>query len=83
MSSTMEKTGVSLPQELHDQLQNQQPQAEDGDPPPKAQASRGVRFWGIFACLCILAFLSALDVAIITTALPTVIADIGGATEYI
>lgn len=79
----MEKTGVSLSQELHDQLQNQQSRAEDGDSPSKAQASRGVRFWGIFACLCILAFLSALDVAIITTALPTVIAEIGGATEYI
>ena len=50
-------------------------------PPP--QAGRGFRFWGIFAALCLLAFISALDVAIITTSLPTVTTDIGGATEYI
>ncbi|KAJ8133117.1 hypothetical protein O1611_g505 [Lasiodiplodia mahajangana] len=34
-----------------------------------------VRFWGIFCALCLLAFISALDVAVITTALPTVTAE--------
>jgi MFS family permease len=38
--------------------------------------SHGPRFWGIFVALCLLAFISALDVAIITTALPRVTADI-------
>ncbi|KAL4861663.1 hypothetical protein BDV12DRAFT_207849 [Aspergillus spectabilis] len=42
-----------------------------------------VRFWGIFAALCLLAFISALDVSIITTALPTITTDIGGASQYI
>ncbi|KAI0481795.1 MFS general substrate transporter [Xylaria cf. heliscus] len=40
-------------------------------------------FWGSFSALCILAFISALDVAIITTALPSIIAAVGGATQYI
>jgi MFS family permease len=41
------------------------------------------RFWGTFVGLCLLAFISALDVAIITTALPTIIEEIGGAKQYI
>ncbi|OTB02352.1 hypothetical protein M426DRAFT_74691 [Hypoxylon sp. CI-4A] len=44
---------------------------------------RAVRFWGIFVCLCMLAFISALDVSIITTALPTITDDIGGARQYV
>lgn len=44
---------------------------------------RGLHFWGIFSALCLLAFISALDVSVITTAFPTIIADIGGATEYV
>lgn len=51
--------------------------------PPSRQFQRGVRFWGIFAALCLLAFISALDVAIITTALPTITAQIGGAEDYV
>lgn len=43
----------------------------------------GLRFWGIFVALCLLSFISALDVAIITTALPTIVADIGGAKQYV
>ncbi|CAG8958653.1 hypothetical protein HYFRA_00011494 [Hymenoscyphus fraxineus] len=53
------------------------------DPAPTPPTPRGVRFWGIFACLCVLSFISALDVAVITTALPSVVAEIGGATLYI
>lgn len=45
--------------------------------------TRGPRFWGIFAALCLLSFISALDVAIITTSLPTITEDIGGATQYV
>lgn len=36
-----------------------------------------------FVALCLLAFISALDVATITTALPTITADIGGSTQYV
>ncbi|POR37747.1 Uncharacterized protein TPAR_02065 [Tolypocladium paradoxum] len=42
-----------------------------------------VRFWGIFASLCCLSYISSLDVAIISTALPTITAEIGGARQYL
>ncbi|AEO63064.1 uncharacterized protein THITE_120899 [Thermothielavioides terrestris NRRL 8126] len=56
---------------------------ESGEDRPKEPASHGVRFWGIIAALCLLSFISALDVAIVTTALPTITRQIGGETEYI
>lgn len=42
-----------------------------------------IRFWGTFAALCLLAFISALDVAVITTALPAIIESVGGAAQYV
>jgi hypothetical protein len=42
-----------------------------------------IRFWGIFVAFCLLSFIFALDVAIITTSVSTITADIGGATEYV
>lgn len=42
-----------------------------------------LRFWGVFVALCILSFISGLDVAIIMTALPTITAEIGGAEKYV
>ncbi|KAH9908352.1 MFS general substrate transporter [Xylariomycetidae sp. FL2044] len=50
---------------------------------PNPRATRGARFWGIFAALCLLAFISALDASIISTALPTITAAIGGSTQYV
>ncbi|KAI1879449.1 hypothetical protein JX265_002403 [Neoarthrinium moseri] len=41
------------------------------------------RFWGIFTSLCILAFICAPNAIIISTALPTITAAIGGASHYI
>ncbi|KAI1455401.1 major facilitator superfamily domain-containing protein [Annulohypoxylon moriforme] len=41
------------------------------------------RFWGTFVALCLLSFISALDVAIITTALPDITASVGGASQYV
>jgi len=52
-------------------------------PPPAIPPHRGVKFWGTFACLCLLAFISALDVSVISIALPTITADIGGARKYV
>ncbi|KAF2175387.1 MFS general substrate transporter [Zopfia rhizophila CBS 207.26] len=46
--------------------------------PPTAKTWR---FWGVFVALCLLSFISALDVAIITTALPTITKEIGGETN--
>ncbi|KAK9416523.1 putative Major Facilitator Superfamily protein [Seiridium unicorne] len=50
---------------------------------PLPTRNHSPRFWGIFASLCILAFICALDVIIISTALPTITAVIGGASQYI
>lgn len=60
-----------------------QPTAQPETVVPKAQYNRDWRFWGTFVCLCSLAFLSALDVNIITTALPTITEEIGGARQYV
>jgi MFS family permease len=50
--------------------------------PQRAAPAHTFRFWGISVALCLLSFISALDVAIINTALPTITAEIGGAKEY-
>lgn len=65
--------------------------AQDPESPPTTTTplpattteARSFRFWAIFVALCLLAFISALDVAIITTALPSITADIGGASQYV
>jgi MFS family permease len=57
--------------------------ARQTEHPSQPQKAHPLRFWGIFVALCILAFISALDVAIITTALPTITAEIGGSIEYV
>ncbi|KAI1126146.1 MFS general substrate transporter [Nemania abortiva] len=46
------------------------------------KAPKGVRFWGVIAALSLLSFICALDVAIISTALPAIISAVGGATQY-
>ncbi|KAI1162024.1 major facilitator superfamily domain-containing protein [Nemania serpens] len=47
------------------------------------KSPKSVRFWGIIAALSLLSFICALDVAIITTALPAIISAVGGAKEYV
>ncbi|KAI1123367.1 MFS general substrate transporter [Nemania abortiva] len=69
--------------------------AAESDPTPNLTATdeetlsapvksvKDIRFWGIFASLCLLSFISALDVSIITTALPKITADIGGGQDFV
>ncbi|KAI9644961.1 hypothetical protein NHQ30_006996 [Ciborinia camelliae] len=40
------------------------------------------RVWCIFTVLCLLSFISAVDATIVTTSLPTITRDIGGAEQY-
>ncbi|KAH7303063.1 major facilitator superfamily domain-containing protein [Stachybotrys elegans] len=47
------------------------------------ETQRGIRFWGVFAALCVLAFISALDVSIIATALPRITAEIGSGAQFV
>ncbi|KAF2010893.1 MFS general substrate transporter [Aaosphaeria arxii CBS 175.79] len=77
-----------MPEQLHEQQSQQQystsiPGGTENKPAKPKLGGNANRFWGIFAALCILSFISALDVAIITTALPKITAEIGGATQYV
>jgi MFS family permease len=44
---------------------------------------RKVQQWGTLVCLCMLCFLVSLELAVMGTALPTIISEIGGGVEYI
>jgi hypothetical protein len=52
-------------------------------PTPPPSTRHGPQFWVVIMSLSALSFISALDVMIIATALPSITESIGGATEYI
>ncbi|OTA98520.1 hypothetical protein M426DRAFT_69671 [Hypoxylon sp. CI-4A] len=71
-------------------MESEEPPAENGatsavpdQQPPEKVAGRETRFWIIIASLSLLAFVSALDAMIVTTALPTITNDIGGSKQYV
>ncbi|KAI1654944.1 major facilitator superfamily domain-containing protein [Daldinia decipiens] len=58
------------------------PSNEANHPTSPPRKTHSTRFWITIISLCLLAFVSALDVMIITTALPTIVQDVGGSTQY-
>ncbi|KAI1182829.1 MFS general substrate transporter [Nemania serpens] len=46
-------------------------------------AQHTLAFWLVFVSLCLASFLAALDVTVLTTALPTVTREIGGEDKYV
>ncbi|KAL1946355.1 hypothetical protein VTO73DRAFT_15482 [Trametes versicolor] len=51
---------------------------------PKARTERrGWRFWIIFVALCVSLFLTALDLASVSTALPSIIHDLDGTDSFV
>ena len=58
-------------------------QLDDQSPQKKKKTKRGWRFWAVFACLAITAFLSALEGAIVSTALPTIARSIQASENYL
>ena len=46
-------------------------------------AEHSWRFWHIFAALCLISFISAIDATIVTTALSTITREIGGQDKYV
>lgn len=48
-----------------------------------AKPKRSWRFWAIFASLAVTGLLSAVEGTVTTTALPTIVADLGGGELYI
>lgn len=45
--------------------------------------AHSLRFWCLFAALCLISFISSIDATIITTALPTITREIGGEEQYV
>ncbi|KAG5798393.1 hypothetical protein H9Q69_002541 [Fusarium xylarioides] len=52
------------------------------DPQPEP-SKKGARFWLIFVAISLTTFLAALDTSIISTALPTITADLGSESLYV
>ncbi|KAI0332877.1 Mfs1.1 [Cubamyces sp. BRFM 1775] len=50
---------------------------------PTPTAKRGWRFWVIFLALCLSLFLTALDLASVYTALPSIVHDLEGADSFV
>ncbi|KAI0830978.1 major facilitator superfamily-domain-containing protein [Hypoxylon sp. FL0890] len=70
----------SADHEAHDILED-----EHGSKPPadKPTASHGWRFWAVFISLSISAFLSALEGAVVSTALPSISRAVNAGEDYI
>ncbi|QPC73144.1 hypothetical protein HYE68_003896 [Fusarium pseudograminearum] len=59
------------------------PTPEEPSPPGAAPSKKGARFWLIFVAIALTTFLAALDTSIISTALPTIAADLGSDSLYV
>ncbi|KAK4185241.1 putative MFS-type transporter YusP [Podospora australis] len=57
--------------------------AGGGDAPPTKKKGKPARFWMIMVALSLLAFISSLDAMVMGTALPTITAELGGASVYV
>lgn len=57
--------------------------AQDNEPADSKAARHTFGFWMVFVSLCLASFLAALDVTVITTALPTITRTIGGEDKYV
>ncbi|KAF5683755.1 fusarin C cluster-transporter [Fusarium circinatum] len=60
-----------------------QPENSPSPEPTSGSSKKGVRFWLIFFALALTTFLAALDTSIISTALPTIAADLGSESLYV
>ncbi|RDL35875.1 uncharacterized protein BP5553_06487 [Venustampulla echinocandica] len=56
-------------------------QPDNNESDPKSQ--RGIRFWCIILALCVSGILSALEGTVVSTALPTIVHELGGSGLYI
>jgi EmrB/QacA subfamily drug resistance transporter len=68
---------------------SEKPPALDSTPDTAEDATKGeamrhtASFWMVFVALCLASFLAALDVTVITTALPAISTAIGGQDKYV
>ena len=61
-------------------VQKQQQQEEQQTVP---MSTRTWRFWSVFLGCCLISLLSGIDATVITTALPTIVRELGGADEFV
>ncbi|KAI8630956.1 MFS general substrate transporter [Xylariaceae sp. FL1651] len=67
-----------------DSIHNATDSVHDGNSPPaETKADKGGRFWLIFICLVLTAFLSALEGSIVSTALPSIARALDASQNYI
>ncbi|KAH6949223.1 major facilitator superfamily domain-containing protein [Fusarium avenaceum] len=67
-----------------EQAEKQSPPDPSPAPAPAPNPSKkGARFWLIFVAIALTTFLAALDTSIISTALPTIAADLGSDSLYV
>ncbi|KAF9779410.1 COP9 signalosome complex subunit 1 [Fusarium sp. DS 682] len=59
------------------------PEISPSSEPIPASTKKGARFWLIFVAIALTTFLAALDTSIISTALPTIAADLGSESLYV
>lgn len=64
---------------------NQETEPTTGDATEESteKPKRGVAFWSIIIALCVTSVLSSLEGTIVSTALPTIVAKLGGQEVYI
>ncbi|KAI1347246.1 major facilitator superfamily domain-containing protein [Xylaria sp. FL0043] len=73
---------VSKVASLRDSKPGHQHRSEVIPPPEEPGVTKGPRFWLVFVGLCFAGFISAVDINIIFTALPTISEDLGGTDDY-
>lgn len=85
-TTTTDTTSAAPSTEPIDPNQNASTSPADDQPAAAAAAPRKrhpPQFWIVIISLSLLAFISALDTMIVTTALPTITQELGGAADYV
>ena len=52
-------------------------------PTPAPRTTKGSAFWLSFTAVLVCSFLSALDFSVVSTALPTIVAELGGSEDFV
>ena len=57
--------------------------SSSSDPQATNKPSRGWQYWTIIAALCVVSSLPALEGTVVSTALPSIVRDLGGGQTYV
>ena len=70
-------------QKDENRLQKEEEEEKQEEDQAHVNATTGWRFWLIFSCLVITAFMSSLEGSIVATALPTISANLHASEDYL